>query len=144
MPYKTNCQLSIVHYVLSVRDFWRHLSRAKILICSAFGLLKNYQFLRAFPQEIVPKQFRDFYQQGKVDARLFQHLVGVAAVGMYGGGEPGDRPFLPFQFLPYHISDVNFFHKNVASKFYLLGRPGIPERINKKTHDISRERSSLN
>lgn len=92
MPYKTNCQLSIVHY----------------------------QFIRAFPQEIVSQKFRDFYQQGKVDARLFQHLVGIAAVGMYGSGKPGDRPSLSFQFLPYHISDVNFFHKKCREQIFIF------------------------
>ena len=68
----------------------------------------------------MSQQFRDFYQQGKVDARLFQHLVGIAAVGMYGGGEPGDRPSLSFQFLPYHISDVNFFHKKCREQIFIF------------------------
>ena len=92
MLYRTNCQLFIVHY----------------------------QFLRAFPQEIVSQQFRDYYQQGKVYARLIQHLVGVAAVEMYGGGKPGDRPSLSFQFLPYHISDVNFFHKKCREQIFIF------------------------
>jgi len=68
----------------------------------------------------VSQQFRDFYQQGKVDARLFQHFVGIAAVGMYGGGEPSDSPSLPFQFLPYHISDVNFFHKKCREQIFIF------------------------
>ena len=92
MLYRTNCQLFIVHY----------------------------QFLRTFPQEIVSQQFRDFYQQGKVYARLFQHLVGIATVGMYGCSKPGDRPSLSFQFLPYHISDVNFFHKKCREQIFIF------------------------
>jgi hypothetical protein len=93
----------------------------------------NCQFLRAFPQEIVSQKFRDFYQQGKVDARLFQHLIGVAAVGMYGSGKPSDRPSLSFQFLPYHISDVNFFHKKMsrANFIFLEGLEYLRKSIKK-------------
>ncbi|MBQ2573765.1 MAG: hypothetical protein II575_06040 [Bacteroidales bacterium] len=43
-----------------------------------------------------------------------------AAVGMYGGGKPGDRPSLSFQFLPYHISDVNFFHKKCREQIFIF------------------------
>ena len=97
------------------------------------------QFIRAFFQKVVPKQFGDFHKQFQVYARLFQHLIGIATVRIYCSSEPSDRPSLFPQLLPYHISNVKFLHKKCREQIFifLVGLENLRKSIKNSRHWVA-------
>ena len=111
--HRSNLKLSVRSYRSLNLRLLSTVEVSKVPIVHCPLSIVHCQFIRTFLQKVIPKQFRDFHKQFQVYARLFQHLVGVATVGVYCSSEPCDRPPLFFQLLPYHISDVKFLHKKV-------------------------------